>query len=83
MKNMNTKAYVLIETNVGHTKEIIRILQKIKNVMTVDPVTGPYDIIAVIQAKDLEETGKIITDKIHIIPGIIRTITCLTVHISK
>tara|TARA_Y100000590_G_scaffold441437_1_gene568152 strand:+ start:310 stop:552 length:243 start_codon:yes stop_codon:yes gene_type:complete len=79
---MDTKAYVLIETNIGQTKEIVRELQKVNNVITVDPVTGPYDIIAIIQAKNLEDAGKIVTDKIHSIPGMIRTITCLSVPIT-
>ena len=80
---MDTKAYVLIETNIGQTKEIVKELLKVKNVINVDPVTGPYDIIAIIQAKNLEDAGKIVTDKIHNIPGMIRTITCLSVPISE
>jgi DNA-binding Lrp family transcriptional regulator len=43
------KAFVLIETEVGKTKEVVSALGKLKGVLSVDTVTGPYDIIAVLQ----------------------------------
>jgi DNA-binding Lrp family transcriptional regulator len=46
---------------------------------SVDTVTGPYDIIAVVEAETLNEIGDIITSKIHGIEGISRTVTCLAV----
>ena len=46
---MAAKAFVLIETEVGKTKDVIAALQKLKGVVSVDTVTGPYDIIAILQ----------------------------------
>lgn len=76
---MLAKAFVLIETAVGKTKEVVSILNKIEGLKSVDTVTGPYDIIAVIEAEDLNKIGDIITGKIHAIEGISRTVTCLAV----
>jgi DNA-binding Lrp family transcriptional regulator len=76
---MLAKAFVLIETAVGKTKEVVSVLNKMEGLKTVDTVTGPYDIIAVIEADDLNDIGDLITDKIHFIEGIARTVTCLAV----
>jgi hypothetical protein len=42
-------------------------------------VTGPYDIIAVIEAESLNEIGDLVTSKVHPIAGISRTVTCLAI----
>lgn len=76
---MSAKAFVLIETAVGKTKEVVTTLKKMKGLTSVDTVTGPYDVIAVIEAENLNEIGDIITGKIHAISGISRTVTCLAV----
>ena len=76
---MAATAFVLIETSVGRTKEVVSTLKKIKGVKTVNTVTGPYDIITLIEADSLNEIGDLITGKIHDIEGISRTVTCLTV----
>jgi DNA-binding Lrp family transcriptional regulator len=76
---MSAKAFVLIETAVGKTKDVVSVLNKLEGLKSVDTVTGPYDIIAVIEAENLNLIGDIITDKIHIVEGIARTVTCLAV----
>jgi len=74
-----TKAYVLIETAVGRNREVITALRKLKGVSSVDLVTGPYDLIAIVEAETLSEVGDIVTAKIHPITGISRTVTCLVI----
>ena len=76
---MATTAYILIETSVGKSREVAETLRGLQRVQTVDNVTGPYDIITVLSAADLAEIGDIVTNKIHVINGITRTVTCLTV----
>jgi DNA-binding Lrp family transcriptional regulator len=73
------RAYVLIETAVGKTREIIAGLESVDGVKSVDTVTGPYDIIAIVEGTGLNEIGDIVTEKIHPIVGISRTVTCLVV----
>ncbi len=76
---MAAKAFVLIETEVGKTKDVVSSLDKLKGVLSVDTVTGPYDIIAVLQGDSLNDIGELVTGKIHPISGISRTVTCLAI----
>ena len=76
---MAAKAFVLIETAVGRTKEVASILNQLQGVKSVDPVTGPYDIIAIIEEESLTDIGDLVTTRIHPIPGISRTVTCLAI----
>jgi len=76
---VSAKAFILVETAVGRTKEVVSVLNKMEGLKSVDTVTGPYDIIAVVEADDLNKIGDLITGKIHAIEGISRTVTCLAV----
>ncbi len=80
---MAAKAFVLIETEVGKNKEVITALKRLQGqqagLKSVDTVTGPYDIIAIIEKETLNDIGDIVTGKIHPIPGISRTVTCLAI----
>jgi DNA-binding Lrp family transcriptional regulator len=73
------KAFVLIETAVGKNKEVVAHLSQMEGVKSVDTVTGPYDIIAVVEGDSLNEIGDLITGKIHPVSGINRTVTCLAI----
>ena len=73
------KAFILIETVVGRTKEVVAGLNSLEGVKSVDTVTGPYDVIAIIEADSLNEIGDLVTQKIHPVVGISRTVTCLAV----
>ena len=76
---MAAKAFVLIETVVGRTREVISSIKSLEGVKSVDTVTGPYDVIAIIQGENLNVIGDIVTGKIHPISGISRTVTCLAI----
>jgi DNA-binding Lrp family transcriptional regulator len=77
-----TRAFVLIETAVGKTKDVVAALHQVPGVASVDVVTGPYDIIAVVEASDLASVGDTVTGSVHTISGIVRTVTCLAVGSS-
>ncbi len=80
------KAYVLIETAAGKTKNVKRALTKIKNpratVSAMDAVTGPYDFIAVVDGQSLDAIGSLVTDDIGTIDGVTRTTTCVAVSLG-
>ena len=78
---MSTRAFILIETSVGRTKDVVAALRSVHEIASVDAVTGPYDIIAVIEASDLNSVGNAVTSRVHVVPGIVRTVTCLAVSI--
>tara|TARA_B100001013_G_scaffold311028_1_gene216053 strand:+ start:276 stop:515 length:240 start_codon:yes stop_codon:yes gene_type:complete len=76
---MATRAYILIETAVGKSRDVASQLEALSGVENVDPVTGPYDIIVLVSVSDLNAVGDLVTAKIHTIDGIARTVTCLSV----
>lgn len=77
---MAAKAFILIETAVGKSREVATLLNQLEGVRSVDTVTGPYDIIAIVEGESLNEIGDLITGKIHPVPGINRTVTCLAIR---
>ena len=48
-------------------------------ITSVDTVTGPYNIIGIAEAESLASIGDLISEGMHRIPGIEKTITCLSV----
>ncbi len=76
---MTAKAFVLIETAVGKTRAVLAVLRKLKGVQSANAVTGPYDIIAVVEKETLSDVGALVTSEVHSLDGITRTVTCLVV----
>ena len=76
---MATRAYILIEVVVGQATPVAEALRLLSEVQSVDRVTGPYDIIAVVEAADLGAMGELTTRQMHTINGIMRTVTCLVI----
>ena len=74
-----TKAYILIECSIGTTKELVMGLKKLKGIKSVETVTGPYDVIAVVELEALNELGDLVTQNVQMAKGIKRTVTCLVV----
>ena len=58
---MTARAYILIETAVGKTKEVVTKIKQLEGVKSVDPVTGPYDIITTVEAENLNDIGDFVT----------------------
>ena len=76
---MATKAFILVETAVGKTRDVANSLKEVGGMQSVDVVTGPYDVIAVIDAPDINTMGTLVTEKLHTITGVVRTVTCVSV----
>ena len=83
---MAVRGYVLIEGDVGEAKnvgEAVRSLQHADaRVLSVDTVTGPFDVIVQLEAEDLDKLGNCITDGIQRVAGVQRTTTCLAVKLA-
>jgi DNA-binding Lrp family transcriptional regulator len=83
---MAVKAFVLIEVTAGKSREVVTSLaaleQKVKEIRSVDMVTGPYDVIAVIEGPDVHAIGDLVTRQIQSVSGITRTVTCLAMKLS-
>ena len=68
-----------METAVGRTRDVANTLRELNGVESVDVVTGPYDIIAIIVGDDMSVVGGLVTEKIHTVVGVVRTVTCVAV----
>ncbi len=79
--NVSTRAFILVETSVGKTQDVVNELKGVPEMTSVDAVTGPYDVIATIEAEDLNTVGGLVASRIHTIGGILRTVTCLAVSL--
>jgi len=71
------KAYVLIDAEVGSIPHVQKELLSVEEVKVADVVTGPYDLIAVLETDDPSVMSNLITSKIHQIEGVVATMTCM------
>jgi DNA-binding Lrp family transcriptional regulator len=72
-------AYVLIEAAPKKASSACTRISKISGVASAHLVTGPYDIIAFVEAKDPGAIGKLVMSKIQAVDGVGKTITCVVV----
>ena len=74
---MVARAYILIETQVGKSRDVIAVLRALSNVSSVDIITGEFDIIALVEASDMVAMADLVTGLVQSTPGVTRTITCV------
>ena len=86
---MPKRAFVLINVVSGKTKDlsvsmaksdVLPAIGKIDGVILAQVVTGPYEIIAMVEADGLTEIGDIVTTKIARLPGIDRWTVCVGIE---
>lgn len=73
------RAYVLIEAKVGTSTGLMETLKDNPSVISASRVTGPYDVIAVVQEEDLGGVHDLVTEHIHHLDGVLRTTTSVAV----
>jgi DNA-binding Lrp family transcriptional regulator len=71
------RAYILIEMVAGHSRKLAASLRGSDSVTDVDRVTGPYDVIAVLEGADINAVSDVVTNDIHSLEGVVRTTTCV------
>ncbi len=76
---MAAKAFILIETSVGNSRRVADLMKGIPEIEAVDVVTGPYDVIAIVNAEDMGGVADLVTGRIHSAGGVTRTTTCVAV----
>jgi DNA-binding Lrp family transcriptional regulator len=80
---MVASAYILFTVTHGSARKVFDRLSSIPGVVRVNAISGPYDLIALLQGADFSAIGKIIIDKIQPIDGIERTITCNVIEFEQ
>ncbi|MCC7130221.1 MAG: hypothetical protein B6D39_13185 [Anaerolineae bacterium UTCFX2] len=74
------KAYVMIHVRPGSVPEVIRNLRRLDGILKANMTFGPYDVVAEMEASDINHLGKMVASEIQPIPGVIDTLTCLVVE---
>jgi DNA-binding Lrp family transcriptional regulator len=75
------QAYILIQTEVGKAASVAERIAGISGVTLAEDVTGPYDVIARVEASNVDDLGRLVIAKLQDVPGITRTLTCTVVHV--
>lgn len=73
---MSVSAYIFVETTTGKAREVsTAIQQSIKGVLRCNTITGPYDLIALVEADDIRQLSDVVVTQIQATPGVLRTMT--------
>jgi len=74
------KGYVLMRVRTGEIGEVVRQMRAVAGVTQADMTFGPFDLVATVEAADLDGLGHTVAWDIQCIPGVIETVTCLAVE---
>ena len=72
---MPISAYVFIECTAGRAKEVAKEASEIEGVKRANATTGPYDVIVLVEARDMHILGEFIVTKLQALSGVLRTQT--------
>ena len=76
------QAYILIQTEMGQARDVAAHVAGIAGIASVSVVNGPYDVIALAEAADIDELGGLVAAGIQAVEGITRTLTCPVTRLS-
>lgn len=76
---MKRKAYVLIDAEKGQSSSVVIALSEKPGVLAADVVWGPHDVVAMVEADDIDALMHLVQSDISVIDGIARIDTCLVV----
>ena len=78
---MAVTAFVLIDVTGNHTKVAFKTIARMDGVKAVYTVTGAHDIIAKVEAEDIENLSGLVLSKIRSIDGVIKTMTSIVLSV--
>ena len=62
-------AYILIQTEVGKAAQVAKDIVEITGMQQAEDVTGPYDVIARAEARNLDELGRLVVARVQAVDG--------------
>ncbi len=74
------KAYIVVNAKVGTARDIARAVAALPGVKMADACWGTGDVYAVVEFSAWNELNGVVMDKIHTMPGVIRTETHVAVE---
>jgi DNA-binding Lrp family transcriptional regulator len=75
-----TSAYVLINTEIGSEEDVLSQLKQIPLVKEAHLVYGVYDIVALVEAPDLDKLKEAVTWKVRKLDKVRSTLTMIIVE---
>ncbi len=83
---MPSRAYIHIVAHLGPAKRVrdavANLKQKGVKILSVEVVTGPFDVIALLEADDLEALGRAVDEGIQKVDGVMRTTTSVVLKVN-
>ena len=76
---MKKRAYVLIDAEKSQSSSVVLELSHRPGVLAADVVWGSHDIVAIVEADDIDKLIHFIQSDISLVDGISRLDTCLIV----
>ena len=67
---------MLIQTEVGRAEVVAKQLSALPGVSSSEYVTGPYDVVARVEADDETNLRSVVVPSVQQVTGITRTLTC-------
>lgn len=74
------RGYVLVSVRSGEERDVVKAMRGVPGILRADFTFGPYDVIAEIEAENLQAVGKLVSGTIRATPYVIDTLTCLAVE---
>jgi DNA-binding Lrp family transcriptional regulator len=70
------EAIVLVQVKAGASSAVAKAVGEMAEVSEAYVVTGPYDVIARVEADSLDDLGRMAVSSIQAVEGVSRTLTC-------
>lgn len=74
------KAYVMMHVRPGSVLEVVRNLRRVSGILEANMTFGPYDVVSIVESRDINHLGSLVAGEIQPIPGVMDTLTCLVVE---
>jgi DNA-binding Lrp family transcriptional regulator len=78
---MAIQAYVLVQAEPQLAGRVALAIRGLAQVVVCDVLAGPYDAVALVEGRDLDELGRTVVSRIQLIDGVTRTLTCPVVQL--
>lgn len=89
MLNAGTTAFIFVsfvykgEEKVLSQRKVAREIASFSEVQDVHIISGEWDILIKVRTKDVDSVGKFVVDKLRLVKGIERTLTCFVFGTEK
>ena len=77
---MLRKAYVLVEVEKGQSGSVAAEISNLPGIISAEVVFGQYNLVAIIEAEDIDKLARIVRDKIATADFVLRTQTLPIVY---